>query len=69
MNYFASEKCDASVQCYDDIYQKTILKSFAMNCQWCGPTLTKYKAKSKSKLNFTVCSGGHPVFGTGTSGN
>ena len=34
INHFASEKRDTSVQFYDDIYQKTILKYVAINCQW-----------------------------------
>ena len=34
LSVFASEKRDTSVQFYDDIYQKTILKYFAINCQW-----------------------------------
>ena len=45
IDYFASEKRDASVQFYDDIYiyiRKTILKYFAINCQWCGSTSTKF---------------------------
>ena len=58
-DYFASEKRDASVQFYDDIYiRKTILKYFAINCQWCGSTSTKFVySKIEIKLNFTVWHG------------
>ena len=50
--YVASEKRDASIStvllC---IYQKTMLKYFAINCQWCKPTLTRACIKQNRNIN------------------